>query len=54
MKKTFLSHGNCDAALVSRFGEALEQSEVPVFLDKWISNLAKWSGQQSIKQLMRL
>lgn len=35
MKKAFLSHGWCDAALVSRFGEALEQSEVPVFLDKW-------------------
>jgi len=35
MKKAFLSHGWCDAELVSQFGEALEQSEIPVFLDKW-------------------
>jgi len=35
MKKAFLSHGSCDAILVSQFGEALEQSEIPVFLDKW-------------------
>jgi len=35
MKKAFLSHGWCDATLVTQFGEALEQSGIPVFLDKW-------------------
>ena len=35
MKRAFLSHGWCDADLVSQFGEAVEQNGVQVFLDKW-------------------
>lgn len=35
MKKSFLSYGWCDAALISQFGANLEARGVSVFLDKW-------------------
>jgi hypothetical protein len=35
MKKSFFSHGWCDAAVVSQFAQKLEGSGIPVFLDKW-------------------
>jgi hypothetical protein len=35
MKKSFLSHGWCDASVVSQFAQKLEEGEIPVFLDKW-------------------
>ena len=35
MKKSFLSHGWCDTAVVSQFAQKLEELGVPVFLDKW-------------------
>lgn len=45
MKKAFLSHGWCDADLISQFGEALERDGVPVFLDKWdiLSGAMVWT-----------
>lgn len=35
MKKSYLSHGWCDASVVSKFAQKLEERAVPVFLDKW-------------------
>src|ERR1022692_1833931 len=35
MKKTFLTHGWCDAGLVSNYAVALEAKGIAVFLDKW-------------------
>ena len=35
MKKSFLSHGWCDASVVSQFAQKLEERGAPVFLDKW-------------------
>jgi len=35
MKKSFLSHGWCDSAVISQFAEKLEGRGIPVFLDKW-------------------
>jgi hypothetical protein len=41
MKPSFMSHGWCDAAIVSQFSQKVEERGLAVFLDKW--NLS--SGQ---------